>query len=56
MIKRTYNNMLKATKMIVSKGYEWNEANEMAMKCFDYSKESKMSVEFYIAKFIDKET
>ena len=31
MKRRTYNNMLKATKMIADKGYEWNKANEIAI-------------------------
>ena len=35
MKRRTYNNMLKATKMIAKKGYSWNEANEIAIKVFD---------------------
>lgn len=35
MKRRTYNNMLKATKLIAAKGYDWTTANELAMKCFD---------------------
>lgn len=35
MKRRTYNNMIKATKMIVEKGYDWDEANEIAIQCFN---------------------
>ena len=57
MKRRTYNNMLKATKMIVTKGYEWAEANEIAMKCFDNAEANKASgqpVEWYIDKVISR--
>lgn len=56
MKRRTYNNMLKATKMIVKKGYSWNEANEIAMKVFDEAEQQKngMSIEWYIGKIADK--
>jgi hypothetical protein len=33
--------MCKATKMIMEKGYECKEANEIAMKCFDNAEQSK---------------
>ena len=58
MKRRTYNNMLKATKMIVAKGYEWAEANEIAMQCFDNAEANKRSgqpVEWYIDKVISRE-
>ena len=57
MKRRTYNNMLKATKMILAKGYEWAEANEIAMKCFDNTEANKASgqpVEWYIDKVISR--
>lgn len=52
MKKRTYNNMLKATKMIVAKGYDFKTANEIAIKCFDNMELSKngMPVEWFIDK------
>lgn len=46
----TLKNMEKATKMIADKGYEWNKANEIAINCFDDSKQTGMSVEFFISK------
>lgn len=50
MKRRTYNNMLKATKLIVAKGYDWNTANEIAMQIFDEMEQCKneMSVEWFI--------
>ena len=54
MIRKTLKNMEKATQMIADKGYDWTEANDIAINCFEHSKYSGMSVEFYIAKIIDK--
>lgn len=50
--------MLKATKMIAEKGYEWDEANDIAIKCFETMKETKngMPVEWFIDKICDKAT
>ena len=55
MKRRTYNNMLKATKLIANKGYEWNRANEIAMQIFDEAEKQKngMSIEWYIDKIAD---
>ena len=52
MKRRTYNNMVKATKMIVAKGYDWDKANEIAIKIFDEAERRKngMSIEWYIDK------
>ena len=58
MKRRTYNNMLKATKMIVKKGYEWNKANEIAIQIFDEAEKQKngMSIEWYIDKIANVTT
>lgn len=58
MERRTYNNMLKATKLIANKGYEWNKANEIAMQIFDEAEKQKngMSIEWYIDKIADIRT
>lgn len=58
MKRRTYNNMLKATKMITKKGYEWNKANEIAMQIFDEAEKQKngMSIEWYIDKIANVTT
>lgn len=36
MKKRTYNNVVKATKMIERKGYSHEEANEIAKRNMEY--------------------
>ena len=56
MKRRTYNNMLKATKMITKKGYSWNEANEIAITVFDEAEKQKngMTIEWYIEKIAEK--
>lgn len=52
---RTYKNMVKATQMIADKGYDWEEANQMAIRIFDnYINKDSNSVEFYISKIVDK--
>lgn len=52
---RTYKNVVKATQMIADKGYDWEEANQMAIKIFDnYINKDSNSVEFYIEKIIPK--
>lgn len=52
---RTYKNVVKATQMIADKGYDWEEANQMAIKIFDnYISQDSNSVEFYIEKIIPK--
>lgn len=58
MKRRTCNNMLKATKLIANKGYEWNKANEIAMQIFDEAEKQKngMSIEWYIDKIADIRT
>lgn len=52
MKKRTYNNVVKATKMIERKGYSHEKANEIAIQIFDESERQKnsMSIEWYIDK------
>ena len=51
MKRRTYNNMVKATKLIAAKGYDWNTANEIAIKVFDDMEATKngMSAEWWIS-------
>ena len=58
MKRRTNNNILKATKLIANKGYEWNKANEIAMQIFDEAEKQKngMSIEWYIDKIADIRT
>lgn len=56
MKRKTYNNVVKATKMIQKKGYSFEEANEMAIRLFDENTKEMNSIEFYIDKILDKET
>ena len=55
MIRKTYNNVVKVTKMIQKKGYSLEEANEMAIRLFDEHTKHMNSIEFYIDKILDKE-
>lgn len=57
MKRKTYNNMVKAIKMIADKGYELEEANQIAIQCFEQMKEvnNGMDVEWFINKIITKE-
>lgn len=52
---RTYKNVLKATKMIQEKGYDFEEASQMAIKLFDEHTKDMNGIEFYIDKILDKE-
>lgn len=56
MIRKTYNNVVKAIKMIQKKGYNFEEANKMAIRLFDEHTKDMNSIEFYIDKILDKET
>lgn len=55
MKRRTYNNVLKAVKLITAKGYDRNTAGEIALKCFDNMEQLKngMPVEWFIDKIVD---
>lgn len=57
MIRRTLNNMEKAVQLIMTKGYTHEEANAIAIQCFDNAEQSKngMSIEWWINKIVDKE-
>ena len=57
MKRKTYNNVLKAAKMIQKKGYEQKEALEIAVQKFDELEQmhNGMSVEWLIDKMMNKE-
>lgn len=55
MKRKTYNNIVKATKMIWEKGYSHEEANEMAIRLFEEHTKDMNSIEFYIDKILSKE-
>ena len=56
MKRKTYNNVVKATKMIQKKGYDFKEANEIAIRLFDEHTKEMNSIEFYIDKILDRES
>lgn len=55
MKRKTYNNVLKATKMIEAKGYDFKEASQIALNIFDDYENAEMPIEFYINKVATKE-
>lgn len=56
MKKKTYNNVIKASKMIMKKGYEKQESLDMALKVFENMEQLKngMSAEWFIEKIATK--
>ena len=56
MKRKTYNNVVKASKLIMKKGYEKQEALEMAVQVFDNMEALKngMSAEWFIEKIAPK--
>ena len=56
MKRKTYNNVLKASRMIRKKGYEEKESLEMAVQVFDNMEMLKngMSAEWFIEKIAPK--
>lgn len=55
MKRKTYNNVLKAIKMIEVKGYNFEEASKIALNIFDDYENAKEPIEFYINKVAKKE-
>lgn len=52
----TLKNVERATRMIANKGYEWKEANDIAIGCFEECANCgyQFSVEHYINMIISK--
>ena len=55
MKRKTYNNVLKAIKLIEKKGYNFDESSEIALRIFDEHENDVMPIEWYIDKVISKE-
>lgn len=55
MKRKTYNNVLRAVKMIEKKGYSREEAVKLADKVFNEHENDAMPVEWYIEKILPKE-
>lgn len=58
MKRKTYNNVIKASRLIMKKGYEKQEALEMAVQVFDNMEALKngMSAEWFIEKIVPKKS
>ena len=56
MKKKTYNNVLKAARLIRKKGYEEKESLEMAVQVFDNMEmlQNGMSAEWFKEKIVPK--
>ena len=56
MKKKTYNNVVKASRLIIKKGYEKQEALEIAVKIFDELEalNNGMTAEWKISQIIPK--
>lgn len=54
MKRKTYNNIRKATFLIMDKGYNFDESNQMAINLFDEHGNGEMSIEYYIDKIEEK--
>ena len=52
---KTYKNMEKVTQMIADKGYDWEEANQMAINVFDSFNPKGMSIEAHVSRILPKD-
>ena len=55
MKRKTYNNVMRATKMLEAKGYTFDEASALAIKIFDEHSNEYMPIEWYIDKVLSKQ-
>jgi hypothetical protein len=55
MKRKTYNNVLKAIKMIEAKGYDFNEASQIVLNIFDDHENEERTIEFYLDKVATRE-
>lgn len=56
MKRKTYNNVLKAGKLIEKKGYDEKTALDIAVQCFDNMEAAHngMPVEWFINQIVDR--
>ena len=54
MKRKTYNNVMRAIKIVQAKGYDFDEASEIALKCFDNMEQANngMPIEWWLDKVI----
>lgn len=55
MKQKTYYNVMRASRMIMEKGYTQKEAIEIAVKIFDEHENGQMPIEYFIEKVITKQ-
>ena len=55
MKRKTYHNVMRATKMIQAKGYDFQTASDLALRCFENMEHSSngMTAEWYIEKIVN---
>ena len=54
MKRKTYHNVMRATKMIQAKGYDFQTASDLALRCFENMEHSNngMPAEWWLDKVI----
>lgn len=55
MKRKTYNNVLKAIKIIQKKGYDFQESSEIVLKVFEEHENGEMHIEWWLDKIVNKE-
>ena len=55
MKRKTYNNVLKAVKILMDKGYNKEMANDLAIKTFDNNRGSGIPMEYWLKKILPYE-
>lgn len=55
MKRKTYNNVLKAIKIIQKKGYDFQESSEIVLKVFEEHENGEMLIEWWLDKIVCKE-
>lgn len=55
MKQKTYYNVMRASRMIMEKGYTQKEAIEIAVKIFNEHENGQMPIEYFIEKVITKQ-
>ena len=57
MKRRTYYNVLRSTKIIAAKGYDWKTANDIAIRCWDDFEMSggAVTVEWLLSRVVSRE-
>ena len=55
MKQKTYYNVMRASRMIMEKGYTQKEAIEIAVKIFDEHENGQMPIEYFIETVITEQ-